>query len=103
MGKLEGKVALITGAARGQGEAEARLFAAEGAAVVLGDVLEDQTKAVAADLDRAVAVRLDVTDEDSWREAAETAEREFGGLHVLVNNAGIAAYSPIVDASLDHY
>jgi 3alpha(or 20beta)-hydroxysteroid dehydrogenase len=104
VGKLDGKVALISGAARGQGEAEARLFVAEGASVVLGDVLEDRVKAVAADLgERAVGLHLDVTDEDSWKAAVATAEREFGRLDVLVNNAGVAGYSPIADMPLEDY
>ena len=67
MGRLDGKVALISGAARGQGEAEARLFAAEGARVVLGDVLDDLGEKVAADLgDGAVYTHLDVTDTGEW-------------------------------------
>jgi 3alpha(or 20beta)-hydroxysteroid dehydrogenase len=103
VGKLDGKVALITGAARGQGEAEARMFAAEGAALVLGDVLTDQVKDVAASLEQAEALTLDVTDERSWADAVELARQRFGRLDILVNNAGIAAYSPIVDASLEHF
>jgi 3alpha(or 20beta)-hydroxysteroid dehydrogenase len=103
VGKLDGKVALISGAARGQGEAEARLFAAEGAAVVLGDVLEAQVSDVADSLDRAVGLRLDVTDERDWATAVRTAKEEFGRLDILVNNAGVAAYSTIVDAPVDHY
>lgn len=103
VGKLEGKVALISGAARGQGEAEARLFASEGARLVLGDVLRDQVESVAGDLGDAVGMHLDVTDEDSWNRAVATAEERFGRLDVLVNNAGVAGYSPIADASLDHY
>ncbi|MDT4934519.1 MAG: 3alpha(or 20beta)-hydroxysteroid dehydrogenase [Pseudonocardiales bacterium] len=103
MGKLDGKVALISGAARGQGEAEARLFAAEGASVVLGDVLEDAVVDVAKSLDSAVGLRLDVTDQASWAEATEAARSEFGRLDILINNAGVAAYSPIAQASVEHY
>lgn len=89
-GRLDGKVALITGAARGMGAAAARLFVAEGAQVVLGDVLPD-VKEVATELgeDRALALTLDVTDEGSWRDAVSAAEQRFGKLDVLVNNAGI--------------
>jgi 3alpha(or 20beta)-hydroxysteroid dehydrogenase len=89
-GRLDGKVALITGAARGMGAAAARLFVAEGAQVVLGDVLPD-VKEVAAELgeDRALALTLDVTDEVAWRDAVTAAEQRFGKLDVLVNNAGI--------------
>lgn len=89
-GRLEGKVALITGAARGMGAAAARLFVAEGAQVVLGDVLPD-VKEVAGALgdERALALTLDVTDENAWREAVAAAEQRFGKLDVLVNNAGI--------------
>ncbi|GAC1610227.1 MAG: glucose 1-dehydrogenase [Mycobacteriales bacterium] len=89
-GRLEGKVALITGAARGMGAAAARLFVAEGANVVLGDVLPD-VKEVAAVLgeDRALALSLDVTDEQAWRDAVTAGEQRFGKLDVLVNNAGV--------------
>lgn len=95
-GRLEGKVALITGAARGQGEAEARRFVAEGAKVLLTDVLDEQGEAVAAELGAAAAYRhLDVTSEDEWIAAVADAEARFGPLTVLVNNAGILDFAPI--------
>ena len=88
-GRLDGKVALITGAARGMGAAAARLFVAEGAKVVLGDVLPD-VKEVAQELgDNALAVTLDVTDEAAWRDAIAAGEERFGKIDVLVNNSGI--------------
>ncbi|MEO8698072.1 MAG: glucose 1-dehydrogenase [Acidimicrobiales bacterium] len=103
-GRLEGKVALISGAAKGQGEAEARLFLAEGAAVVLGDVLDVPGQAVAASLgDRARYVHLDVSSEDDWKHAVRTASEAFGGLDVLVNNAGIIRLGMMADVSLDDY
>jgi 3alpha(or 20beta)-hydroxysteroid dehydrogenase len=89
-GRLSGKVALISGAARGQGAAEARLFAAEGAKVLLGDLRDEPGAAVAAELGASAAyVHLDVTREEDWRHAVETARTRFGRLDVLVNNAGI--------------
>ncbi|MDQ1374413.1 MAG: 3alpha(or 20beta)-hydroxysteroid dehydrogenase, partial [Actinomycetota bacterium] len=90
MGRLDGKVALISGGARGQGEAEVRRFVAEGAKVVFGDILDDLGKAVAQDLgDDAHYVHLDVRREDDWKEAVTEAEARFGKLNVLVNNAGV--------------
>ena len=95
-GRLAGKVALISGAARGQGAAEARLFAAEGAAVVLGDVLDEQGAALAAEIgERAAYVPLDVTREHAWQRAVELALARFGRLDVLVNNAGILRPGPV--------
>ena len=89
MGRLEGKIILISGGARGQGAAEARLFVAEGARVVIGDVLEDQGRALAAELGQNAAfVRQDVTLETDWDAALKVAQA-LGGLHGLVNNAGI--------------
>lgn len=97
-GRLEGKTALITGASRGQGEAEARLFAAEGAKVLLCDVLDDEGNAVALAIrnDGHIAhyMHLDVTDESAWQAAVDHAAQEFGGLHVLINNAGIGLRKP---------
>jgi 3alpha(or 20beta)-hydroxysteroid dehydrogenase len=96
MGRLDGKVGIVTGAARGQGEAEARLFAAEGARVVLTDVLVEEGEAVAASIgDAARFERLDVTDEDGWQQVVATTAEAFGPPSVLVNNAGILAFSPI--------
>jgi 3alpha(or 20beta)-hydroxysteroid dehydrogenase len=90
MAGLEGKVALVSGAARGQGEAEARLLVERGARVVIGDVLDEPAAAVAASLgDAAVAVHLDVTSSASWGAAVAAANEAFGGLTTLVNNAGI--------------
>ncbi|MGH9085561.1 MAG: glucose 1-dehydrogenase [Acidimicrobiales bacterium] len=95
-GRLEGKVAVVTGAARGQGEAEARRFVAEGAAVLLTDVLDEEGTAVAASLGDAAAYRhLDVTSEDEWAAAVADAEQRFGPITVLVNNAGILDFAPI--------
>jgi 3alpha(or 20beta)-hydroxysteroid dehydrogenase len=95
-GRLEGKVALITGAARGQGEAEARRFVAEGAKVLLTDVLDEEGEAVAAELGEAAAYRhLDVTSEDDWNAAVADAEARFGPLSILVNNAGILDFGPV--------
>jgi len=102
MGRLDGKVAIVTGAARGMGEAEARLFAAEGARVVVADVLDAQGSAVAADLgERAHYQHLDVTDEAGWRAALDETTRRFGTPDVLVNNAGILRVTPILTADMD--
>jgi len=102
-GNLEGKVALITGAARGMGAAAARLFVAEGAKVVLGDVLPD-VKEVAQELgDNALAVTLDVTDEAAWRDAVTAGEERFGKIDVLVNNAGILLMDELGKTSSDMY
>jgi 3alpha(or 20beta)-hydroxysteroid dehydrogenase len=96
MGRLEGKVAIITGAARGQGEAEARLFVAEGARVLLADIRDEEGEAVASDLgDAAAYVHLDVTDAAQWEAAVAHAEERFGPVSVLVNNAGILHFAPI--------
>ncbi|MFM8304672.1 MAG: glucose 1-dehydrogenase [Actinomycetota bacterium] len=102
-GRLAGKVAVISGAARGQGAAEARMFAAEGAQVVLGDVLDAEGEAVAAEIGTAARyVHLDVTSEADWNAAIEVAEG-FGPLSVLVNNAGILRFTAIADTTLDEY
>lgn len=96
MGRLDGKVAIITGAARGQGEVEARLFAAEGARVVLGDVLDAEGAAVAAELgDAAAYTHLDVGDESQWSAAVALAEERFGPVSVLVNNAGVLHFAAV--------
>jgi 3alpha(or 20beta)-hydroxysteroid dehydrogenase len=104
MGVLDGKVAIVSGGARGQGEGEARRFAAEGARVVLGDLLDDEGKAVAGSIGEAARyVHLDVTKEADWADAVATATSEFGRLDILVNNAGMGIITPIIGGSLDEY
>jgi 3alpha(or 20beta)-hydroxysteroid dehydrogenase len=101
---LDGKVALITGAARGVGEATARRFAAEGARVILGDVLDGPGQAAAATIgDAARFVHLDVTSEESWRDAVSGIRDDEARLHVLVNNAGILRVGSLVDTSTDTF
>jgi 3alpha(or 20beta)-hydroxysteroid dehydrogenase len=101
--RLAGKVALISGSARGMGAATARLMVAEGARVVLGDILPE-VKQVAESLgDSAVAVTLDVTDPQSWRDAVEAGERAFGKVDVLVNNAGILLMDELANTTDDVY
>lgn len=93
MGKLDGKVALITGGAQGQGAVEAKTFIAEGAKVVFGDILDDAGEAVAAEIQAAGGDahyrRLDVTNEDNWEAAIALATERFGGLDILINNAAV--------------
>ncbi len=104
MGRFDGKVVLVTGAARGQGEAEARLFVAEGARVVLGDVLDEQGEQVAVELgDAARYVHLDVSQEQQWAAAVGTALELGGRLDALVNNAAILRPAAIEDTSLADY
>jgi 3alpha(or 20beta)-hydroxysteroid dehydrogenase len=105
MGKLDGKVALITGAGRGQGLAEARLFREEGARVVLADVHYDDRAALEKEFDAdGLVTALDVAESDQWQSTVAAATQRFGGIDVLVNNAGIVAASiPIVDLDLDAY
>ena len=97
MARLDGKVALISGGARGMGATEARLFAREGAAVVIGDILDEDGEAtaasIAADGGRCRYVHLDVTQEAEWQAAVVEAVSQFGSLDVLVNNAGIGSSS----------
>jgi 3alpha(or 20beta)-hydroxysteroid dehydrogenase len=90
MGRVDGKVALISGGARGMGASHARALVAGGAKVVTGDILDDEGKTLAKELgDAARFVHLDVTQPDQWKAAVDVALREFGTLNVLINNAGI--------------
>jgi 3alpha(or 20beta)-hydroxysteroid dehydrogenase len=100
-GRLDGKVALITGGSRGQGEAAGRRFVDEGAQVVLADILDEQGKELADSLGNAARyVHLDVTDEASWAEVIADTERQLGKLDVLVNNAGILRFGALTDLSV---
>jgi 3(or 17)beta-hydroxysteroid dehydrogenase len=104
MGRVEGKVALVTGAASGMGRADAILLAAEGASVVVADMNETDGKAVAAAIgERAVFMRLNVTDEDNWIAVIAATVERFGRLDILVNNAGIIALGNIVDTTLESW
>ena len=102
MGKLDGRVVIVTGAARGQGEQEARLFTAEGARVVVADVLDDQGEALAKELG-ALYVHLDVREEAGWQAAVAAAEKAYGRIDGLVNNAGILRFNTLLDTPLDEF
>ena len=105
--RLQGKVALITGAARGQGAAEARLFAQEGAKIVLADVLDQEGTSVAAEIaetgNDAVYVHLDVTNEDDWEAAVQLAVSTFSKIDILVNNAGIWRRGHVLETSTEQW
>jgi 3alpha(or 20beta)-hydroxysteroid dehydrogenase len=89
MGKLNGKVAIITGAAQGMGASHVKLFVNEGAKVVLTDIQEDAGKALAAELgENALFVRHDVTNFEDWENVIKTTEEKFGPVNILINNAG---------------
>jgi len=105
MGRLDGKVALISGGARGQGATEAGLFVREGAKVVFGDILDEAGKQVETEIratgGEATYVHLDVTNENSWHAAVDTAVRLYGKLNILVNNAGIYIRKRIEETTED--
>ena len=105
--RLKGKVALITGASGGQGAVEAQMFAREGASVVLADIDHAAGKALAAKIrkagGKALYLSLDVTDAGQWSKAIARVRREFGALHVLVNNAGIVSRVGIMDVGIEDW
>jgi len=101
MGRVAGKVAIVTGAASGMGKADAQLLAAEGAKVVVTDLNETDGQAVADAIgENAVFMRLNVTDEDNWKSVVAATVEQFGQLDILVNNAGMIALGSIVDTDL---
>jgi 3(or 17)beta-hydroxysteroid dehydrogenase len=103
-GRLNGKIAIVTGAASGVGKADALLFAREGARVVLTDVNEDAGREVAAHIgDAALFVRHDIASESGWAEVFQAAQSRFGTPDVLVNNAAVLFYSSIEDTTLDDW
>ena len=104
--RLKGKTAIITGGAQGIGRAYCERFAAEGAAVVVVDLRDEQAKevaeAIAAGGGRAIAMRTDITDEEATREMAERVQQEFGSIDVLINNAALYYDQDILDQSIDY-
>lgn len=107
MGRLDGKVAIISGGARGQGAAEARMFVREGAKVVFGDILDEEGMKTEAEIrelgGEATFVHLDVTQEEDWRKAVQVAENTYGRLDVLVNNAGITLKGSIEEITEEQW
>jgi 3alpha(or 20beta)-hydroxysteroid dehydrogenase len=104
IGRLGGKTAIITGSARGMGAAEARMLVAEGASVLVCDVLDDLGQTVADQLgDTAAYTHLDVSDASQWKAAVQLARARFGNVHILVNNAGIARSGTIEQLPLADY
>lgn len=105
--RLENKVALIRGVARGMGAAEAKLFASEGAKVVIGDILDDEGRRTDAEINESggecVFVPLDVTSEVAWQEVVATAVNGFGKLHILVNNAGVLSRGTLEDTTVEEW
>ena len=101
MGRLDGKVAFISGGARGMGAEEARLFAREGAKVAIGDILDDEGRGVEAEINDSggdcLYIHLDVTSESNWQDAVAQTVSRFGALHILVNNAGIGGVGGLVE------
>ena len=107
MGRLQGKIALISGGARGQGAAEAKLFAKEGAIVVFADILHEQGQQVEAEINEtggeAKYIHLDVTNESDWIRVLNEVVTQYGKLDILVNNAGIAPHKTIEDTSVEEW
>lgn len=102
-GKLEGRVAIITGSARGQGAATARIFAQEGAQVIITDIL-DEGAVVAKEIgDKAYWAKLDITNEADWQRVVAEVDKRFGGADILINNAGICPIGTLLDQSLEGF
>lgn len=96
MGKLEGKVAIITGAAQGMGAMHARKFVEEGAKVAITDINFEAAQSLADEIgENAIALKLDVSNAENWKEVVEKTEEKFGNITVLVNNAGVGIFKPL--------
>jgi 3(or 17)beta-hydroxysteroid dehydrogenase len=103
MGRVQGKVAIVTGAAQGLGAADAAMLAKEGAAVVLTDLNETLGSAASAAIPGSVFMKLDVRDENQWKFVISETMRRFGGINVLVNNAGMVAFNDVESSPLEEF
>lgn len=104
MGRLAGKIAIVTGGSQGQGAAIARAFVAEGAQVVIADIAEEAGEELAAELGEAARFqRHDVSDEESWNSVVEFTNATFGDVNVLVNNAGVLRFGELHKMALDEF
>lgn len=104
MGRLDGKVAIITGAAQGMGETHARRFLEEGANIVITDLNEEKGSALAHEFgEKGLFVKQDVTNEDDWKHVISETEKAFGQIDILVNNAGITMAKSILDVTVEEY
>ena len=107
MKRLKNKVAIITGAASGFGATDAKLFAKEGAKIMLTDINEENLKQVAEQIIQdggtAIYATLNVTSPDDWQKVVKKATTEFGGIDILINNAGIAGYSSFLESDYDTF
>ncbi|NIB38344.1 SDR family oxidoreductase [Pseudomaricurvus alkylphenolicus] len=103
MKKLQNKTAIITGAGGGLGQAIARLFSDHGANLILADIDNKAVNSLAGSLPNAIGVMLDVADEENWGKVVEQGLAEFGGIDILINNAGIMRASPLLETSLELY
>ncbi|PXW90324.1 NAD(P)-dependent dehydrogenase (short-subunit alcohol dehydrogenase family) [Pseudogracilibacillus auburnensis] len=95
MGKLNGKIAIITGGASGIGESLTHLFVEEGATVIAADINEEALQKISTKSDRIVGMKLDVSKEENWQELVQQVENEFGRIDILINNAGVTSEKPI--------
>jgi len=107
MGRMDGKVSIITGGGMGMGESHSKLFASEGAKVVVADILEDEGKRTVADIEAAggdaLFVKIDVSSESDWANCIDAAMSEYGKVDSLVNNAAIAILKTALDTSMEEY
>lgn len=104
MGKLDNKVAIITGASQGMGASHAKMFVNEGAKVALTDINAEKGNALADELgDNVIFIKQDVSSEDDWKNVIDETVKKFGKLDILVNNAGISFNKPLSDITLDDY
>src|SRR5690625_2567599 len=95
MGKLDGKIAIITGGASGIGEQMTHLFVAEGATVIAADINEEGLRKIEEHSEKIVGIRLDVTNEEDWQALVEKVEKDFGRIDILINNAGVTSEKTI--------